>query len=54
VYIFQNGNNITCQISESYEEWDAMIQKLKEQNSKLFGSEQISESAKDPAEKEEE
>jgi hypothetical protein len=54
VYLFQNENNITCQISESYEEWDAMIQKLKEKNSELFGSDQISESAKDSVEKEEE
>jgi hypothetical protein len=40
-------------ITESYEEWDLQIQKLKERNSQLFFLGQISESDKDKAEKEE-
>jgi hypothetical protein len=54
VYLIQNKKNITCMVTESYEEWGLQIQKLKERDSLLFGSDQISESDKDPAEEKEE
>jgi hypothetical protein len=52
--MIQNNNIITCTLTDSYEEWDILIQKLKERNSKLNDSDTISESCKDPSTKEEE
>jgi hypothetical protein len=52
--MIQNGNIITCTLTDSYEEWDTLIQKLKERNSQLNNSDTLSESYKDPSTKEEE
>jgi hypothetical protein len=54
VYINNNENNITCLITERFEEWYILIQKLKERNSQLYDSDGISEPGKDSAEKKEE
>jgi len=53
VYINNNENNITCLITERFEEWYILIQKLKERNSQLYDSDGISEPGKDSAEKKE-
>jgi polysaccharide deacetylase 2 family uncharacterized protein YibQ len=53
VYLIQS-NNTTCRVTESYEEWDILIQKLKERNSQLLDSDTVSESGKNSSTKEEE
>lgn len=44
MYLIQNKNSIVCMATESYEEWEILIQKLKERNSQLYGSDEIFES----------
>jgi hypothetical protein len=47
VYLIQNNNNITYMLTESYKEWDILIQKLKERNSQVCDSDTVSEPGKD-------
>jgi hypothetical protein len=54
MYLLQNKNNATCIVTESYEEWDILIQKLKERDSHLPYSDQISKSEMDKSRKDEE
>jgi hypothetical protein len=44
VFLIQNNNSITCILTDSFEEWEILIQKLKERNSQLYGIDEISES----------
>jgi hypothetical protein len=43
--LIQNKNSLACMVTESYEEWDILIQKLKERNSQHYNRDEESESS---------